>query len=272
MHTWLELDHNTQTWHDNEKIDGIANREDIIRAYGRFKGIEVEEQKPVDMGNIIIKMRNTDKLNQMSIFGIGAMFHSMRDSLRQCEEYSAMNMIEYDYVLFIRPDICIRKPFKISELLDGFSKQEIAEGFFTLANPIPKITAGFMDMGGVDICFFAVPKTMSEIIKNTESVVKNLISDMQIDHCPEYDFIKLAEKCGYVPYRIERFDIEKDWDILRYTKKIKLRRRIIRKCISRNLFGVWLFPTMMRCIARMQFDLFGFKIDFSIGNPSLESR
>jgi hypothetical protein len=269
MHTWSKLDHDTQTWHKLKRMDGLVRREDITNTYGQLKGIEIEEQNPKDLGNIKIKTRNAKKDNmQMSIFGMGAMFHSMRESLRQCEEYAVKNKVKYDYILFIRPDIWLKKPLKIQKILDELSEREIACGFFTFAHSVSKITAGLEDMGGLDLCFFATPKTMSDIIKNNALAIKDFKPGMLIDFCPEYSFIQLIKARGFTPYRIERFNQPKDWEIKRVTEAIKWRRRIIKLRICGNYILLWLFPTIMNRVINTQLDLFGiFKIDLAIGNP-----
>ena len=273
MHTWSTLDHNTKIGHDLKKMTGITRPEDIARAYGNISALAIEEQKPKDLGVIKIKIAHDIRERQMSIFGIGAMFHSMRESMRLCDEYAAKNKVEYDYVLFIRPDIWLKKPLRIEKLLQSISPGQRAQGFFTFANFISQTTAGFKDMGAVDVCFFGTPATMSDIIKNNELAVKQLKPDMKMDHCPEYILIKLLEERGFTPYRIEGFRMPEDWDILRISKAIKLRKRIISLRIRGNMFRLWLFPKMMRRIVNMQLDLFGiFKIDLSIGNPGHETR
>src|SRR5574344_1911054 len=86
MHTWTTLDHNTKTWHDLKRIDGLTDKKGIIHTYGKFKDIEIEEQKPKDLGNIRIKLNYSAKEKQMSIFGIGALYHSMQEAGRLCEQ------------------------------------------------------------------------------------------------------------------------------------------------------------------------------------------
>ncbi len=272
MHTWSTIDHNTQTWHNIKKDENrITSQQDIIFTYGQFKAIKIEEQKPRDLGNIRIKVKGSAQENQISIFGIDAVFHSMRQSLFQCEKYSNNNNIKYDYILFIRPDIWLKTPLKIQNILKKISNKEIEEGFFTLANPLCNLTSGLKDMSCHDLCFFATPKTISEVIKNTTLIIKDFTAGMLIDHCHEYNFIKLVRACGFKAYRIEKFTPPEDWDILRTTKAIKLRKRIIQIRIRENIFLIWLFPKMSCCIIHLQFDLLGvFKINFALGNTGLD--
>lgn len=268
MHTWSTLDHNTQTWHKLKKAEGNTNREDIIRSYGDIKGIKIEEQKPTDLGVIRINGDHTDKEIKMSLFGMGAVLHSMRESMRQCEEYTAENKVKYDYILFVRPDIWLKKPLRIDKILKGMSPKKITNGFFTFANPMGQLpTAGFKSMGGVDLLFFATPKTMSDVIKNNALAIKDLNPNMLLDYCPEYSFIQFVEKRGFTPYRIEGFRLPQDWDILRIMKSVKFRKRFIQLRICRNKFLLWIVPYMMHRIMSVQINIFGaFTIDFAIGN------
>ncbi len=268
MHTWSTLDHNTQTWHKLKKAEGNTRREDIIRAYGNLKNIEIEEQKPKDLGVIRIKGDHTDKETKMSLFGIGAVLHSMRESLRGCEEYAAENKVKYDYILFVRPDIWLKKPLRIDKILKDMPSKKIANGFFAFANPMGLLpTAGFKSMSGVDLLFFATPKTMADVIQNNALAIKDLKPNMLVDYCPEYSLIQFVEKRGFTPYRIEGFKLPNDWDILRIMKVVKFRKRFIQLRIRGNKFLLWIFPSMMRRIVSVQINLFGvFTIDFAIGN------
>ncbi len=268
MHSWSTLDHNTQTWHTFKRIKGFTNRKDIIIAYGNLKSIEIEEQKPKDLGTIRIKGDHRDKEKRMSLFGLSSVLHSMRKSLRQCEEYAAKNKVKYDYILFVRPDIWLKKPLRIDKILKFMSPKKIANGFFTFANPRGTLpSAGFKSMNSTDLLFFATPKTISDIIKNNAIAIKHLKPNMVIDYCPEYNLIQFIEKRGFTPYRIEGFRFQQDWDILRLMKTLKFRKRFIQLRIRRNKFLLWIFPLMMRRIVSVQTNIFGvFTIDLAIGN------
>ncbi len=270
MHTWTTIDHNTQTWHNYKKEDGLTNKEKVINTYGAFKGIKIEEQRPKDLGFITIKKSNTDKETKISLFGINAVLHSMRQSLSECEEYAKINQVTYDYILFIRPDILLRKPLKIDQILQKASSNEIENGFFTFAHPIGQISdSDFKNLGGVDLCFFATPETIIDIIKNNALAISDLKPNMVIDYAPELSLIKFVKKRGFTPYRIENFIMNKDWEILRSIQVVKFRRRIISLRVRRGKIFLRIFPLMIYQILSIQFKLFGiFTIDLAIGHTS----
>jgi len=270
MHTWTTIDHNTQTWHNFKKENGLTDKEKIIDAYGVFKSIKIEEQHPKDLGFITIKNSNTDKETKMSLFGMNAVLHSMRQSLSECEEYAKKNQVTYDYILFIRPDILLRKPFKIDQILQKASSNEIKNGFFTFAYAAGQISdSDFKNLGGVDLCFFATPQTIIDIIKNNALAINDLKPNTIIDYGPELSLTQFVKERGFTPYRIESFIMNRDWEILRSTQVVKFRRRIIRFRVRRGKFLLWIFPLMMYQILSVQFTLFGlFTIDLAIGHTS----
>lgn len=267
MHTWTTLDHNTKTWHDLKRIDGLTNEKDILYTYGEFKGVEIEEQHPKNLDNIQIKPNYNAKEKQISIFGMSALYHSMQETGRLCEEYATKHKIKYDYILFVRPDIWLKKPLKLKKILASLSEQQIKKGFFTLSHNMSKLTAGFENMGGTDLMFFAKPAVMFDIMKNVAFATKELKADMVVPYAPEYTFIKRVKERGFIPYSID-FKLHEDWDIQRASEVLTLRKRIISLRIRSDIFRLWLFPKMMRCIIGVQLNLFGaFVVDLALGNP-----
>jgi len=272
MHTWATIDHNTPTWHNFKMEEGGTDRDKIINSYGSLKSIKIEEQYPKDIGSIIIKSSNTDKEKQISLFGMRALFHSMRQSLKECEDYAQNNQVSYDYILFIRPDIWLKTPFKIDHILKKVSSSEIKNSFFTFAYPAGQVSnSDFKNLGGVDLCFFATPETMVDIIANNELALSHLQSNMIIDHGPELYLTQFVKDRGFTPYRVESFIVNRDWEILRSKQAIKIRRRIISLRVGKRKFLLRIFPLIMYQILSIHFKLFGlFTIYLSIGHTSAE--
>lgn len=267
MHTWASLDHGTKAWHNLKRIKGEANKEEIIKTYGEFKGIKIEEQIIKDIGTIEIKRNHNEKGRTVSIFGIMSMFYSMRESLMLQGNYSLINNIHYDYVVFIRPDIWIKKPLMIPVVLESLSDHQVQGSFFTLCSNEPNSVSGFEDMGGTDLMFFAQPEVISHIINGTDGITQKIKPNMVVLHPPEYFFIKLVEDSSFIPHCIN-FPMFRNWEIRRASESIKFKKRIISLRVRKNLFRLWLFPNLMHSIAGIRFDLFGiFTIDFSIGDP-----
>ena len=264
MHTWTTLDHETKSWHDYPKTKGLAAETDIINAYGEFKGLAIEEQKPVDMGTIKTKPSHNCPPFDVSIFGIGAIFHSIRKSIRLCEEYADPKGVKYDLVLCIRPDIWLKKPLNIEEILESLSEQDIARGFFTITNYFTKLVRGFESLSANDVLFFGKPEVISAIFKNTTSYTDRFKPNTLIHQGQELELIKLVQERGFVPYRVD-FRHEIDWEIRRLDTK---RRRFLRVRIRKNYIHINLFQACMRQLCRLRFAILGWEFDCCVGTKN----
>ncbi|MDR2906231.1 MAG: hypothetical protein LBU73_09785 [Helicobacteraceae bacterium] len=270
MHTWSTLDHTTKAWHNARKTNGETKEDKIIGAYGEFKGLKIEKQEPLDKGLIKAKHHDNSEIYTMAIFGYDAMFSSMRKSNALREEYAEKNKIKYDFVLFVRPDIWLKKPLNIGKVLEIYPKEKISRGFFTLSNPVVPAITGLESFGGTDILFFAEPTVMSDVIKNTEQCVNRFEPNTILAYCPEYELTKLVVERGWTPYYILDYKKERDWEIFRHAR-VKISNLIIKLHIRKKYLLLWLFPRMMRQIISLQLNLFGiYAFDIAIGNPGHE--
>ncbi|MDR1826513.1 MAG: hypothetical protein LBQ49_02365 [Rickettsiales bacterium] len=271
MHTWATLDHATKTWHDMGGMKGKTEKDKIIAAYGGFKGLEIEKQEPLDKGLIKTKHRAGGKTHSQAIFGYEAMFGSMRKSNKLREEYAEKNKIKYDFVLFVRPDVWLKKPLNIGKVLEIYPKEKISRGFFTLSNPVAPAITGLESFAGTDILFFAKPPVVSDVIENTQECVSRFKRNAMLAYCPEYELTKLAAERGWTPYYILAYKQSRDWEIFRHAKVVNIGRRIVRLHVRKNYLLLWLFPRMMRQIVGLQLNLFGiYAFDIAIGNPGHE--
>jgi hypothetical protein len=263
MHTWTTLDHNTKTWYDHSAMKGETDRASIVRAYGEFKGLEIEEQKPRDWGIIKNKPNYNSKEREVSIFGIDAMFRSMRESNRLREEYAAQNQVKYDLVLCVRPDVWLKKPLDLERLLEVLPEQDIASGFFTVAHNFSQLVRGFENLGGNDILFFAAPEVMDDVVKNTARCVDWFKRDTTLPYAPEHEFIRLARRRRWTPYRVN-LRIGRDWDICRHINT-NPRRHFVQMRIRKNYIHIYLLQMFMRQLLRLRFAVFGFEFDICVG-------
>jgi len=264
MHTWTTLDSNTKAWH-NYYINGETNETDIRHAYSEFKGLVIEEQKPQDLGTIKTKPCSNDPTSETSIFGIDAMFHSIRESNRLREEYAAQNNIRYDFVLCVRPDIWLKKPLNIANVLVSLSKEEIAHGWFAVSSYFSPLISGFESWCACDVLFFGTPEVIDDIVKNTTHHANRFKPDTLVLNGPEYEFIKLIKERGWTPYRIDMHR-GNDWEIYR-PNDTKLRKRWIRIRIRRNYVRLYLLPNYMRQLFRLYFAILNWNFDCCIGIP-----
>ncbi|GHT00371.1 hypothetical protein FACS1894108_12260 [Planctomycetales bacterium] len=271
IHTWSLLDHNTKTWHDNRRQAGAVSLDrletELAQMLGAVGGVAVEEQHPQDLGEIITQQRLNVRQRTMSIYGISAMLHSMRESNRLREEYARKNQTRYDFVICLRPDILLKKPLDIARIIDGLSAGQLDRAFFTVANPLFAAVSGFKEYGATDVLFFAAPPVMSAVLSGTEKITAQFHDKMVIDCGPEYFFINSGQEMGFLPYIINNMQYGADFEILRpaVTEK-KIRKRIVKMRTRANLFRLQWFPMMLRQVMRWELSLFGFKIDLCCGN------
>lgn len=265
MHTWSTLDHNTQTWHDLKRLKGLTKETNIIASYGHLKGLKIEEQKVQELGNIIIKPFEHSEEKKMSVFGIRAVHYSMAQSYSLCKNYALENQINYDYILFVRPDILLNTPLNIKNLIKNLPQKQIEKSFFTLADDSSRIISGFEDMNSNDLLFFATPSTISNIMENLESVSKDFKDGTVLPCSPEHKIIKLIESSGIKPYRIN-LKIGQDWSILRSNSALPLKKKIISLRLNSKMLKIAFFPTLMSEILNFNLNISNiFKIQFSIG-------
>jgi hypothetical protein len=265
MHTWATLDHNTKSWHTYATIGGNTKEADIIRTYREFKGLIIEEQKSLDLGVFHIKPCHNSKTTSMSIFGMDAMFHSIRASNRLREEYAAENNVKYDLVLCVRPDIWLKEPLDIGAILAVLSEEDIARGFFTFGHcTFSRLCRGFESLGGTDLLFFGTPEVISCVAKNTAKCRDRLKPNMTISYGQEYELIKLVKESGWTPYRID-LRYGNDWEIFRDAKAQGTRKQWMRIRIRRNAIRIYMLQRLTWQLLRLRFVLLGREFDFCIG-------
>ncbi|MDR2667385.1 MAG: hypothetical protein LBB34_04745 [Holosporales bacterium] len=286
MHTWTTLDSPTQAWHGGyyEKVPGQTNKDDIINVYGEFKGLETEEQIPVDKGEVKTKVCEQSCFS-ISIWGLEASFHSMHRSNKLREKYQIENNIKYDFILFVRPDILLKTRFIIQRFTEVLPQAKIERGFFTAVNAFLPIMTGPESFGSFDILFFGTPIVISDIMKNITECWRRFKQNTIIEYCQEYEMINMIIECGWQPYYMIGYRQEYEWCVLRYTSDEicatpivdtrscgrAIRRRVIKLRI-RSRFLLWLFPATRYNVISLQCSLFGvYTIDVAIGNPGREN-
>ena len=199
----------------------------------------------------------------MSIFGIDAMFRSMRESNRLREEYAAKNHVEYDLVICIRPDVWLKKPLDLEHILEVLSEQDIAGGFFTVAHNFSQIVRGFENLGGNDILFFAMPAVMDDVVNNAVRCADWFRRDTTLPYAPEHELIRFVQKRGLIPYHVN-LCIGLDWDICRHIN-INTRRHFIQMRIRKNYVHIYLLQICMRQLLRLRFAVLNFEFDICVG-------
>jgi hypothetical protein len=197
------------------------------------------------------------------------MFRSMRESNRLRGEYAVQNHIKYDLALCVRPDLWLKHPLDLERLLEVLSEEDIARGFFTVAHDFSQLVRGFENLGGNDVLFFAAPEVMDDVVKNTEGCADWFTRDTTLPYAPEHEFIRLVQKRGWMPYRVD-LRIGRDWDICRHVS-INPRRHFVQIRTRKNYVRIYLLQMYMRQLLRLRFAVLNFEFDICVGAAGSDS-
>ena len=197
IHTWDTLDHSTKAWHQlNEGRDTVylsteKIKEEITRMYNP-KRLKIETQKPIDMG-----LFRTNYGQEYSLFGIHSMLHGMEEVNKLRLDYEDTNKIDYDYVIFTRPDILFKQKFEIKSFTKSFSPEESGDCIFVCGVVYGETNSILHDLrliGGKDLLFFGSSSAISCLFKNVIRVkdhLKEIMIQKKITTITEYFFYKL---------------------------------------------------------------------------------
>ncbi len=202
IHTWDTLDHTTKAWHklnENKPIIQLKTKEidkEIKKIY-KPKALLIEKQKPKDLGLI-----NDNQGQEYSIFGIHSMLYGMKKVNNLRINYSKKNKVNYEYIIFLRPDISLENSFRLENYTSTFTSEEIESCIFICGcdyNSNKNLIHDLRFVGGKDLLFFSKPKTMNEFFIHTKKVHSDL---NKIQNQPillkiiEYYFYKLLIYSG----------------------------------------------------------------------------
>lgn len=183
MHTWDTLDHSTVTWH-NSKIHSDVNvnslKEKIIDIY-KLKKILIEHQNIEDKGYVYAH----DK--KISLFGLESMIYSMQQVNNIRIKYQKDNNVKYDVVLFIRPDVILKKVLDIKNINNntlytcGFVKTK--QDHF-----------GFKNITATDVLFWGSEQIINKIFQNISMFFEYFRNPDIVKYGPEFAFIETIKK------------------------------------------------------------------------------
>ena len=193
MHTWDKLDHSTQVWHNyrvSDKGQSQKELEQIIKNCYHPKSFKIETQIVKDEGVV-----DTDGA-QISLFGIKSMLYGMQQANILRENYEKQNNIKYEYVIVVRPDVYLKKPFSIRHFInqDIVDKKILYTAGHYKSNNI--YMNDFRYVGGSDILFFAKPQILSEIFENNNKIIEQIKDINTTKYGPEYSIIYAIENMG----------------------------------------------------------------------------
>lgn len=248
MHTWSTLDHNTKTWHSdflrNAQESAHDRAEEINRLYG-LKAFAIDNQGEKDVGSVIIEGRS------ISIYGISCMLKSLEEVTRLREDYARQHNIEYDFVLYIRPDILLMSDFRIESFVKGLTDEEIKATCFAAGNCTVARFNDFRMIAASDILFFGKPDIFPKIFSILKGKIENLKDGEIFPYRREYWLMaRSMTEAGYPPtfldFRFgEDFDILRDVSLRRFKKQL-ISFRVNRKGISLSLFSFLPFGIRIR--------------------------
>lgn len=233
IHTWDEIEHKTQTWHNDKMMDDQKITEKDIEQIYSCKAIKIEHQHVQEKGCI---EANGLKISK---FGIESMLYSMNEVNRLRKEYQQKNNIQYDFIIFIRPDILLYDRLNLEKYING-----LKNGFFTVGNyKNNAILNDFRNIGASDILFFAQPAVMDKIFENFNLVKLQILEKETSLWGPEYSFIYAIQQMGINVYLINYLH-GINWEICRKSNQEKVIKKKPKKLkLIRNFIkSYFLFP------------------------------
>lgn len=209
IHTWDQLDYDHKSWHGSAKVKGKTYERRLIETYGKFKKILIEKQVLEDLGSH----------NNHFISGMKCAYLTRYKSCKLAQEYAEQNNIKYDYVLLIRPDLMVKVPVIIEDL--------ISDDIKNIDNTVFCVMTCFV--GSVRVCtdifFLAKSDVMFKFMDATDYAIEQLIIDKWRHEDPENfnspeDFIYFqAQKTGIdfaYPNKLRAID---DWCLERLNSR-----------------------------------------------------
>ena len=257
MHTWDETEHRTQTHHKNKSKVKKVDAEFIekLKKLYSLKSIKVEHQNVQDMGNIQCQC---NKKSKISVFGLSCMYHSQNEVNNLRKQYQKEHNIAYDYVIFIRPDICLNRPF----ILDTLNKELILtkqnkENIKFAAHGRYINDFALSTDAGTDILFVATPNTADCICETLQHIDFSKYEDSLWN--PENMVTQELEKQNIKTYPL-MYQGNTDWFIFREKKILK---NLLKLKLGKNSYlSIFAF---LPHLFHAEIKIFQFKISASIG-------
>lgn len=229
IYTWDSLDHNTKTWHqfhlaNNSTLDKDILAECLKTKYKNIKLIKIEHQITSSNGFIVSQGK------QIAKSGIINMINSMFRVNRLRQWYQKINKIQYDAVIFIRPDIKILTPF-VFDRLDN--KSFYTAGFFKRKTK----ELDFKHIGATDVYFYAKSEVIDKIFSSPDEMKKQMIDKATSQYGPEYSFVFYIQSQG-ITVNYNNLLLGRDFDILRFfnNKIVSFdKSKVYRKIGSHNI-------------------------------------
>lgn len=191
IHTWNTLDNKSSAWHnykcDSENVLDNTFLESLYKIYGATS-IEMENQVLEDLGYVNTTSRRISK------FALKCMVHSMAEVNRLRYEYQCKYNIEYDYIVFTRPDILFYHDLELEKYIDKTSEN----CFYTAGSINNSIRLNDLRrFGATDVLFYATPTVIDHVFTDEEYIYNNLCNIETTQFGQEYSFIDAVSKLGH---------------------------------------------------------------------------
>ena len=251
MHTWSTIDHGTETWHKNKMRCASESTQNLLCKLEKnyaLKGIKIEDQMIENLGTINAVGKD------ISVFGMKAMFHSMKGANCLREEYQRKNGVKYDFVVILRPDIFLKKDFVIKKFIKRLDDIEVNNTVFTAGYPMAGVLSDFKYLGATDVLFFAKPNVLTTVYQNEDIFFNYFKANTIVNYGPEYYFSKTIEKTGFRSVLIN-FLVGDSFKILRPASAQSTRRSLLSIRVRKNFFKIQILSIISVPIVRMQFNI-----------------
>ena len=253
MHTWDRYDHASKTWHNNQiKSPKFVSKDRIKRLLNITDEQIIVETQPVDTGDRVYHHANI----VFSLFGLECVWYSMRSVNELRQKYAKSHNVNYDAVVFIRPDIFVNTPIDITAVTSE------NDAIYYVGNLIETI-GDIKQVKASDVFFWAKPDAIDGIMKD---MVPDIENGQTVLLSPEGLFINKIITQGYKPLLFAEYRYGRDFWILRKSK-FKFPSDIVTLHTRKNGLLVSILRKLQP-IFEIKINFFNrFSIVFSIGNP-----
>lgn len=265
MHTWSETEATTLTWHNENRKpkkvdDNVRNK--IYKYYNPVK-IKIENQQHI-ANDLSVACLHNDGKTPISAAGMNFMLYAQKQVNLLRQQYQQETNKHYDYVIMLRPDVCLEMPFRI----DLWAREietaiDFKARFCAINGCAESKSMAFGSDIASDILYFARPEDMDMIVSALDELVFSPDTKMWN---PESLITAHLFKRGIASLNLHYY-LNRNWFIirpLRFQKKIM--KNLIRIKFSSHFLHIVLLDFLPRNWVSVKFSVFNvFVFDFSIG-------
>lgn len=215
MHTWDETEPSTVSWHkdrtEKRKVDDQLIS--VIKHLYPLKGLLIEHQEKYKEEKLIVSEYRKDKT--VSNAGMHYMFDTMFKANELRLSYEKDNNISYDMIVVTRPDVKLKRPLIIEEVLN----QAVILGLdlykcrFYASLPISSSYGASLYINEPnDLLFFAKPAVIDQYIMANKNISEDFISKHFINIVSVYTSMEIESGINPVPIS---YSMGIDWSFSR---------------------------------------------------------